>query len=616
MTFELLALAITVVALAPTALAAPRLAALEAIPTALITYAVIYVVKPASVGPMLGDLAIITILLWMVLGFLGLFTAGVRGGVPSLIAAALGILLAIGISVGTGPIFNAATFANKIGPIETREWTSSIQPKDVRQMRLVPEETARYIASKAVSQAGAIGSQFHPDFTSMTLQQRDGRMLYAIPLDYNGYAVWSSTAGTPGWIEVDAQDPQLPPRYVSAGDHPLVYMPGAYFSDDLERHLRSNGVREELGHPMFMLDAEGRPHWIVLAYVPSQGFSLANIAGVLDIDPATGAIRRTSAEDAPAYADIVYSGALVKGRLNDHGQYANGAWNAYWARVAIEEVDSITLVAGNDGRLMWVSGISQHHSSNDALVAMVYTDVRTGRSVRYRVNGGATDEGIIRAVNANPDVRLRHLDASTPQTYNVEGVMTAMVPLTTSVGAFQGVAFAEVANPQDVAYGETQEAALNAYKLILLRRGQQIALETSHGFLTVTGRISRIAAVPLPTRPIEFTLEDHDRIYTASVNDYPGLGLAKPGDQVTIKTVDSSSTVLPVRAFENHDLPLHVPDAEKAVRAEAQQRQDAVITGETKRDLRQRLDRLSPAEIEALDRAVPATPKGDENSTR
>ncbi len=96
-------------------------------------------------------------------------------------------------------------------------------------------------------------------------------------------------------------------------------------------------------------------------------------------------------------------------------------------------------------------------------------------------------------MNANPDVRLRHLVAAIPQTYNVEGTMTAMTPLMTSVGAFQGIAFTEVANPQDVAYGETQEAALSAYKILLMRRGQQVSLETAEGSSTSPGPSSASA---------------------------------------------------------------------------------------------------------------------------
>ncbi len=597
----------TALGLAPTAAVAPRLATLYALPAFLLIYAISYLSPPETVGPLYGDLATSVIVTWMLLGIISIFLVGKRAA-GSIVAAVTGILVSIGISFTTGPIFNAATFANKIGPIETRDWTSSIQPKDVQEMRLVPEQTARYVASKSISQAGAIGSQFHPDFGHMTLQQRDKRLLYIVPLDYNGYAVWSSTPGTPGWIEVDAQDPQLQPRYVSAGEQPLVYMPGGYFGTDLIRHVRESGVREQLGHPRFIVDSAGKAHWMIVGYAPSQGFSLPNIVTILEVDPITGEIKRYAPDAPPPYADIIYSGLIVSSRLNDHGQYSQGAWNAYWAQNAIESVDSIALVAGNDGRLMWVSGISQPHRSNDALVAMVYTDVRTGKSTRYRVNGGATDEGIIRGVNANPEVRFRHLRASTPQTYNVEGVMTAMVPLTTDVGAFQGVAFAEVANPQKVAYGETQEAALNAYKLILMERGQQVALETARSFLTVEGIIDRIAAVPLPSRPVEFTITGRDRIYVGSVNDFPGLGLAKPGDHVSLKTVDSVSTTLPIRSFENRDLPLHVPEATKEIRSDAAAKQDAAIADTARRDLRQRLDTLSPAQIEALDKAVPVKP--------
>lgn len=608
MTFFLLAGAITLLGVTPLAVTRRiALAIVFAVLVFLITWALLYLNTPDTVGPLYGAVGVYVTMIWLILGGLALFMSIPQGGVSVAMGVAA-LLIATGISFFTGPIFNAPTFANKIGPIETRVWTSDIQPKDTHQMRIVSENTARYIASKAVSQAGSIGSQFHPDFDHLTLQQRKGRMFYAVPLDYNGYAVWSSTPGTPGWIEIDAQDPELPARYVSAGEQKLAYMPNAYFGQNLERHLREAGVRERLGTPLFMVDDAGKPRWVYIAYVPSQGFKLDEIASVIEVDPATGTIVQHAPDKVPESVDIVYKSSLVKDRLDYHGEYAGGWWNAFWAKVNIEGVDSITLVAGNDGRLVWVSGISQPHRNNDALVAMIYTDVVTGKSVRYQIPGGATDEGIIRAVNANPDVKFRHLRAQIPQTYNVEGVMTAMVPLVTEVGASQGIAFAEIANPQDVAYGATQEAALNAYKMLLLRRGQQVSLETAHGFVDITGTIERIAFSPLPDRGVEFTLQGRDRIYTASANDYVGLSLARPGDSVTLKTVESASTVLPVRQFTNQSLPLHQSGGERSVKAEAIRQQDAEIGRTGARDIKARIDALTPEQIEALQKQIPAKP--------
>lgn len=250
MTFLLLAGAITLLGVIP--LAASRrigLAAGLAVPVFLITWGLLYLGTPDTVGPLFGAVGVYVTMIWLILGGLALFLSVPQGGI-SLAMGVAAILLSMSISFFTGPIFNAPIFANKIGPIKTRVWTSDIQPKDTHQMRIVSENTARYIASKAVSQAGSIGSQFHPDFDHLTLQQRKGRMFYAVPLDYNGYAVWSSTPGTPGWIEIDAQDPELPARYVSAGEQKLAYMPNAYFGQNLERHLREAGVRERLGTPL------------------------------------------------------------------------------------------------------------------------------------------------------------------------------------------------------------------------------------------------------------------------------------------------------------------------------------------------------------------------------
>ncbi len=136
---------------------------------------------------------------------------------------------------------------------------------------------------------------------------------------------------------------------------------------------------------MFIVDDEKKPHWVYIGYTPSLGFDLDDITTVITIDPMTGEVVRYAPDKVPAWIDIVYKSKLIKERLNDHGKYAGGWWNAFWAQANVESVDSIELVAGNDGRLVWVSGISQPHRNNDALVAMVYTDVVTGKNTATRL---------------------------------------------------------------------------------------------------------------------------------------------------------------------------------------------------------------------------------------
>lgn len=573
----------------------------------LVNIVVAYLVNPSLVGPLFGEAGLIVGGEWLILGIA--FAIASKGrATHGITFFVIGLVLTLGISLFTSPFFTAGTYAAITGPVESRNWTADVQPKDPQQMRIVDTDTARYIARKAVAQAGSVGSQFSPDFSLLTLQRKNGRLIYAVPLDYNSFSVWTSTGGSPGWIEIDAQDPEVAPRFVRPKSGALTWMPAAYGGYNLERAARNAGFGYDIAATEFVIDEAGAPHWILVGTAPSHGYNLPVIKAVLDLDPVTGTTKTYTPETVPGFVDVILPKAIVTDRLNAHGQYAGGWWNTVWTKQDIEASDSITLVSGNDGQLLWVSGVSQPNRNSDALVAMVYTDARTGKNVRYATPGGATDEGLIAAVDHNADVRFRHLHASIPQTYNVDGVMTAMLPVTNDIGAYQGVAFVEVANPQDVAYGPSEQAALTAYKAILMRRGQQVSLDNATASVELSGAVERFAAAPLESRLIEFTLSGQDRIFVGSANDYPGLSLARPGDHVTVTILDTPASVAPIRSFANRDLTLRASPGQRAVDAEAVTRQNADIAQRQVRDLKGRLDTLSPAEIEALQKQISAKP--------
>ena len=149
------------------------------------------------------------------------------------------VLIIVGVS--NSAMFNASTYSQFLGPVEEREWTQDIQPKDPKHMRMVSEENALYIAKKAVANAGAIGSQFELDWEYVTLQKVNDKLVYAIPFDFAGFFPWKNTEGTPGYIVVDAEDPERAPKFVESPKGKLLrYMPAAFFGSNLERHMREN----------------------------------------------------------------------------------------------------------------------------------------------------------------------------------------------------------------------------------------------------------------------------------------------------------------------------------------------------------------------------------------
>ena len=472
----------------------------------------------------------------------------------------LGYLAAVAGTVLLGShLFNAASYAGLLGPVEEREWTRDVQPKDPKHMRMVSLENALYSAKKAVGNAGAIGSQFALAEDSASLQKVRDRLVYAIPFDFAGFSQWQSSSGSPGYILVDAQDPDRAPQLVELPEgRRMRYTPGAYFDQELERDLRQNGcLALGLEKPRFEIDEDNRPWWVVPLYRLGIWWDGETIVGVAVVDPATGEIRRYSVAEVPAWIDRVFPGNLVESYIDERGSYAGGWWNSFWSQRALTTSEQSILVYGSDNRLQWVTGVTSTNEKDDSLIGLMYTDSRNGRTTYYRTNGGATDTAIRQSVDANQQVKFKHLHSSTPQIYNVLGVMTSVVPLLSDNNAFQGLALVRVSNPQEVAVGASQAEALRAYEAVAFRQGQALAVGKGNDVRRLVGIVDRIHQdASGGGSTYLFHLTGVPRIFIASGGEYVKLPLTQPGDRVSLAYIASEEESVSVQEFDNLSLPL------------------------------------------------------------
>ena len=483
------------------------------------------------------------------------------------------MVLLLGSAVYGSGMLNAGAYSKMIGTVTERNWSADIQPKDPRHMIMVSNENATYIARKAVGSAGAIGSQFGLDSNYMTIQRVNGSFYHVVPFDYNGFSVWLNAPGSPGFMLIDAEDPERNPRLVElpkGGE--MKYMPGAYFEYNLERHLRNNGfISDALSHFKFELDENEKPWWIIVTYEPTITWSGAKVTGVATVNPVTGDITRYDPDKVPAWVDRIVPADFVHSYIDWWGGYSGGWLNSWWGKHRLLEAENPILIYGTSDRAEWVTGVTSTSGSDDSLVGLMYTDSRTGQSVYYLVPGGGTETAILQAVNANEKVKYKHLHGSTPQIYNIYGKMAAVVPLLNESDAYQGVSIVSVENVQDVAVGSTQNEALRNYQAILSRHGQQVALANSPELQELSGVVDRISQdVGLSGSVYYVHLTGVPRLFTASSQDYPKLVVTQPGDKVTMKYVASGEGVVPLSHFENVSLPLDETEAQKELDAAVQ----------------------------------------------
>ncbi len=570
--------------------------------------ALLYMVAPSTIWPLFGMPGFLVFVAWLIGGIIN---AATKGGGWGLVPAILALCGYIVTGFAGWSAFNASTYATMIGQVEEREWTADVQPKDPRHMRMVSDSTALYIAQKAVANAGAIGSQFELDAAHMTLQRVKGQLEYVIPFDFSGFSKWTNSAGVPAYIIVDAEDPERQPQLVQLDSKSLMnYMPGAYFSYNLTRHLRNNGfVNDGLVQARFELDDEGNPHWVITTYKPVAQWWGEQVTGVATVDPATGAINRYAVADAPAWIDRIYPEEFVNEYAEWWGLYSGGWLNSWWGQKDLTTTEEPSLIYGEGDKAEWVIGITSTGANDDSLIELLYTDSRTGKSVLYKTDGGATDTAILNAVNNNQYVKYKQLTGTTPQIYNVDGTMAAIVPLIApNTAAYQGVAFVPIKNPQEVAVGATQSEALRGYEALIYKQGQQVAVTAQHDVKELTGIVDRIREDIGATGSVYlFHIDGAPRIFSASSGEYIKLGVTQPGDTVHVTYVASGEDVVPVQAFDNLSLPLDKTQQQTEVQNAAAAKQQTEANRTTAKDLVSRIQNMTPDQLQKLQDALKST---------
>ena len=503
-----------------------------------------YMDVPSAVFPCYGHFIILAIIWWIISASF----ADAEGKAPP-IGAIVVTLVVVAICAFIGSdFFRSSDYARLIGDVEKREWTQDIQPKDPKHVRLVPLELAYYLATKQLGEAkGAVGSQFQINKEDLTLQLIKGELWYVAPLDYKGFKVWTSAGSAPGYVMVHAEDPKMP--VVVKTDCKFTFMPGAYFSENLERHVWKETVGKYiLTDFSFEVDESGSVWWVVTAYKPTIMWSGPKVCGVYIVNPTTGEMKLYPIGSVPSWVDRVVPGHFVEYYAKKHGEFTGGWLNSWWGHKDLTEPEEPSLIYGSDAKPYWVTGITSRNENDSSLIGLLYTDAQTGKSIEYHAIGG-TEEAIVNLVNNK--VSFRKLHGSSPVLYNIYGVMTAIVPLLGESHSYQGVAMVDVANMQ-LAVGDDLESTIRQYqKLVMSGSAQKLSPEKAHNLHNTTGVVDRISREVSGNETVYYIhVQNFPHLLSGSSDLSPKLRVVENGDSVVIGYVLSDEDVVPMSSFD------------------------------------------------------------------
>lgn len=433
--------------------------------------------------------------------------------------------------------------------------SAKIEAVDVDHIRLVPYENALWKAQKVI---GNLGNTYKVG--ELSIQRVDNHLYWVAPLEFRGFFKWLQAKTSPGYILVDAEDPQQPA--VLKTGYQMRYLPSAYFNSDLKRHIYGRFATHFLAGASFEIDDNYRPWFVMSLTRPTVGLSGEKLAGVVLIDPASGEMTRYDLDQVPSWVDQVVPEQLAERYNTWYGKYRHGFLNSIFAQRDVHvptgwggQKADVFGVIGADSRFYWFTGHTSPSASDDSLVGYMMMDGVTGRMTYYpHANGYFNEQAAVSTVNSKVS-NYSGWHGAQPIFYNIYGVETWIVPVLAENNNLVAIGVVH-AKTGDTVIGESKREALLAYKRYLANSGASDYVPTQEQEMrTLTGTVSRVQRVTEDGNTVVYLqVTGTPVIFTARASLSPELALTQAGDTVTIQYLDTDENVVSIMSFENHSI--------------------------------------------------------------
>lgn len=442
----------------------------------------------------------------------------------ALLAASLLVILYLNVLV----VPHRATDLRDVPTVTVSDVPAPVM--SLEHIRLVPYENALWRAQKVL---GAMGAGF--EVGHLNIQLVDGELYWVGPVDFRGLLRWFNFREAPGYIVVDAEDAGVPAEFRAS---PMRYTVGAYFGNDLRRHIYRQHREVLLLDPSFELDDGGNPRWVMSIGKPTVGKTGTIVIGVVIVDPATGEMQEYALDDVPLWVDQVIPEFVAEQHNDWFGRFVHGYWNALFTKrdmhlpTTWEDASDVFGVVGPDARFYWFTGHTAAAGRDDSLMGYTMMDGRTGEITYYRYAVGFFNEAAaVSSVNAAvADFVGWH--GSQPLLYNLYGAESYVVPVLSDTNILKAVGIVNARTGRTIVEPTLLKAVL-AYKQYL-GQGLGAVIPTDIALLqSFMGEVLRVgAATTEGTTLFYFHLAGQNRIFTATAALSPQVALTRPGDRV------------------------------------------------------------------------------------
>jgi len=441
-----------------------------------------------------------------------------------------------------------------------------LPPTDPNHIVLVSQSVAAYKGQQILGSNGQnLGSTYSIDPGSYVLQSIDHHLYYAAPLMYNNIFANLANPRTPGFVVVDAEDPQAIPRLytdqVQAGSS-IAYLPGALLNQDLLRHVYLSGYTYgRLVDPTLELDDSFHPYWTISLMQPTRGYTGDVLSEVLIVDAHTGDIKDYQPQNVPSWVDRVMPADTVTQYLTWWGLYHAAPWFNPSGMGQQSPASNPELLYNNVDQPVWLIPMTSSSANDNSSTGVFLFDTHKNEGHFYPLAGlgiGSNVSDTIQSTRAN----IRNYNVASIrlyQIYNTPTWVAIFVQSTASGDIFQdvGIVDARNLNGSNVQFEPTLTAALQDYQQWLVQQGNAGNTPTSGTNQSVTGKVLRVSPVQQGSNTIYYIqIAGQSKIFTANLALSPKLPLVQPGDTVTGSYLNTGGTVVEFKTFDDPSINL------------------------------------------------------------
>src|SRR5229473_8259108 len=490
----------------------------------------------------------------------GAIAAGIFG---LAVAAFIGIVVAGLIVVFTTWFDSNAKALAAIPHVTIEQPTTPLIPTDPNHIILVSQSVASFKGQQVLgSNPQNYGSAYNLDPNSYTLQSINHHLYYVAPLAYNNIFINLANSSTPGFVVVDAENPNASPQlHVSSADS-IAYLPGAILNQDLLRHVYLSGYTYgRLVDPTLELDDSFHPYWTISLMQPTRGYTGDVLRKVLLVNAHTGDITQYDPQNVPTWVDRVMPAETVSQYLTWWGLYHAAPWFDPSGMGQQRPASDPQLLYNNVDQPVWLVPMTSSSANDNSSTGVFLFDTHKNQGSFYPLAGlgiGSNVHDTIQSTRAN--IRGYTVDSiQLYQIYNTPTWVAIFVQSTASGDIFQDVGMVDARNlnGSNVQFEPTLTQALQDYQQWLVQQGSPGNTSTSGTTLSVTGKVLRVSPVLQGTNTIYYIqIAGQGKIFTANLALSPKLPLVQPGDTVTGSYLNTSGTVVEFKTFDDLSISL------------------------------------------------------------